>query len=57
MSTADKQTNRIGPSGYKQAELNAARIDAARLGYGVGLRPAPAPTAAPNNPKPITDSP
>jgi hypothetical protein len=36
----EPETNRIGPSGYTQAELDAARLDAARLGYGLGLRPA-----------------
>jgi hypothetical protein len=41
MSTADEQTaDRIGPSGYRQAELNAARLEAAALGYGLKLRPA-----------------
>jgi hypothetical protein len=47
----EREPDRIGPSGYTQAELDAARLDAARLGYGVGLRPARVRTAAPNNPK------
>jgi hypothetical protein len=34
------EPDRTGPSGYTQPELDAARLDAARLGYGVGLRPA-----------------
>jgi hypothetical protein len=34
------ESKRIGPAGYSQAELDAARLEAARLGYGLGLRPA-----------------
>lgn len=36
----EREPDRIGPRGYKQAELNAARLEAACLGYGLGLRPA-----------------
>jgi hypothetical protein len=34
-----REAERIGPSFYTQGDLDAARLAAAALGYGIGLRP------------------
>ena len=40
VSTPSEAEDRIGPSFYSQADLDAARRAAEQLGYGIGLKPA-----------------
>ena len=46
VSTPSEAEDRIGPSFYSQADLDAARRAAEQLGYGIGLKPARAKETA-----------
>jgi hypothetical protein len=46
VSTPSEAEDRIGPSFYSQADLDAARRASEQLGYGIGLKPARAKETA-----------